>query len=148
MTPKLFYCLFVFHYNECTIRLWDFRMEDCQSCLIPHIFNLCCQYYKDNCADQFYILKVDIRSFEIPSGRSFIKTKTSRVKKKKLSTEIENLLFWNVTTYVIVNSIFDKCPEIVITSITAKPYTLWKSLLHWICSKFYDFFYLWPHEGC
>ena len=42
--PKLFYCLFVFHYNECTIRLWDVRMEDCQSCLILHIFKLCCQY--------------------------------------------------------------------------------------------------------
>ena len=39
-------CLYFIMYNECTISLWDFRMEDCQSCLILHIFKLCCQYYK------------------------------------------------------------------------------------------------------
>ena len=29
--------------------------------------------------------------------------------------------------------------KIVITSITGKPYILWKSLFHCICSKFYKF---------
>ena len=35
----------------------------------------------------------------------------------------------------IISSIFD----IFITSITTKPYTLWKSLFHWIGSKLYRF---------
>ena len=35
-----------------------------------------------------------------------------------------------------ISSIFDKCPDGVITSITTKPYILQKTLFYWICSKF------------
>ena len=36
----------------------------------------------------------------------------------------------------LISSIFDKFPDVVITSITAKPFFLWKSLFPRICSKF------------
>ena len=39
---------------------------------------------------------------------------------------------------VIISSIFDKCPDRLITSIT-KPYILQNILIHWICSKFFKF---------
>jgi hypothetical protein len=38
-----------------------------------------------------------------------------------------------------ISSIFDKCPDRVITSITAKPYILQKTLFHWIYSKLLRF---------
>ena len=37
----------------------------------------------------------------------------------------------------VISSIFHKCPDRQITSITAKPYILQKPLFHSICSKFY-----------
>ena len=57
-------------------------------------------------------------------------------------------------SWLSISSIFDKCPGRLIMRFTAKPYILWKSSFHWICSKFYkfqhghDFSDLWPHEGC
>ena len=36
----------------------------------------------------------------------------------------------------LISSIFDKCPDRLITSITAKPYTIQNISFHWICSKF------------
>ena len=35
-----------------------------------------------------------------------------------------------------ISSIFAKCPDRVITSITTKPYIPQKTLFHWMCSKF------------
>ena len=41
--------------------------------------------------------------------------------------------------YKDISSIFNKCPDRLITSITAKPYILQNILFHWICSKFFKF---------
>ena len=45
----------------------------------------------------------------------------------------------NLRIQKIISSIFDKCPDRLILTITAKPYILWKSLFHLICSKFHKF---------
>ena len=47
----------------------------------------------------------------------------------RVFTKCDKTLF---KSHFKISSIFDKCPDIVITSILAKPYILWKSLFHWI----------------
>ena len=41
--------------------------------------------------------------------------------------------------YKDISSMFNKCPDRLIDSITAKPYILQNILFYWICSKFFKF---------
>ena len=51
-----------------------------------------------------------------------------------------------------ISSMFKKCPDRLITSITAKPYIIHKIIFHSICSKSFNkgiiICYLQPHESC
>ena len=83
----------------------------------------------------------------------FICSKSPNIVSFKIQLFIWSIQAWK-TKKSLISSIFYKCPDRVIRRFTVKPYILWKSLFHWICSKLCMFqhghncFDLWPHEGC
>ena len=65
----------------------------------------------------------------------FICSKSPNIVSFKIQLFIWSIQAWK-TKKSLISSIFYKCPDRVINSITAKPYILQKTLFHWICSKF------------
>ena len=51
----------------------------------------------------------------------------------------------------VISLIIKRCPDTLTMRFTAKPYILWKSLFHWIWSKFYEFKhghnFFWPQRS-
>ena len=55
--------------------------------------------------------------------------------------EYLSILLFSTSLFAKISSIFDNCPDRLTMRFIDKLYILWKSLFHWICSKFYKFKY-------